>query len=226
MDLLRACIEGGEPAWEEFIRRFHPVIAGTVMRCARRFRKTSPELIDHLVQETLLKICANRCQILGEFEPGSPDDIFGFLKTVAFNVTLDYFQVGMAKRRGSGLSDAALNAYAESAVAGREGSPEIEREILLRQVDEHLATAADPAMRARDRRIFWLYYLHDISARAIAAIPALGLTQKGVESVIQRLTSHVRARRGERDPLLSGLDPSPGGQKSELAEGKSSSRTF
>jgi RNA polymerase sigma factor (sigma-70 family) len=222
-ELLRACIEGDELAWVEFIQRFHPVIAANVMRCARRFRETRPELIDDLVQETLLKVCAHRCRVLREFQPRSPDAIFGFLKTVAFSVTMDHFRIGLAEKRGFGRSDAALDVYAESAVAGSEGLPEIEREILLGQIDQHLATVADPATGARDHRIFWLYYQHGMTARAIAAIPGLGLTQKGVESVIQRLTSHVRALLGERDP---GPDPPAGEPKSDRAEGKRSTGTF
>ena len=225
-DLLHACIGGDELAWAEFIRRFHPVIAATVMRCARRFRDTGPELIDDLVQETLLKICAHRCRALREFEPVSPDAIFGFLKSVAFSVTLDHFRIRLAEKRGFGRSDAALDAYAESAVAGREGLPKIEREILLREIDQHLATVADPATGARDQRIFWLYYQHGMTARAIAGIPGLGLTQKGVESVIQRLTSHVRALLGEGNPRHPGPDPPAAEPKSNRAEGKHSSGTF
>ena len=207
-DLLHACIEGDESAWAEFIRRFHPVIAGTVMRCARRFCEPKPEQIDDLVQETLLKIYANRCRILRDFEPQSPDAIFGYLKTVSFSVTLDHFRGGMAKRRGSGHGDAALDAYAESAIAATEGLPEIEREILLREIDRYLAAGTPP----RDRRIFWLYYRRGMTTRAIAAIPGLGLTQKGVESVIQRLTGSVRA----------GLVD----MRTENAEGKPSGDTF
>jgi len=207
-DLLRACIEGGEPAWEEFLRRFQPVIAGTVARCARRFGDTGAGLIDDLVQEAFLKICANRCRVLREFQPQAPDAIFGFLKTVAFNITLDHFRGGMAEKRGSGQRDTALDAYAESAIAGSEGLPQAEREIVLREIDENLPPDTSP----RDRRIFWLYYRHGMTSRAIAEIPGLGLTQKGVESVIQRMTGHVRERLG----------PS----KIEPPKGKSSSGTF
>ena len=165
------------------------MIAGTVARCARRFGETSAELIDDLVQDTFLKLCANGCRILRDFRPQSPDAIFGFLKTVAFNATLDHFRGGMAEKRGIGL-------------------PEAEREILLREIDENMPPDASP----RDRQIFWLYYRHGMTARAIGEIPGLGLTQKGVESVIQRLIGYVRGRVGPR--------------KTERPEGKSSSGTF
>jgi RNA polymerase sigma-70 factor (ECF subfamily) len=194
-ELIRACIEDDDAAaWEEFVRRFRPVIAGTVMRTVHRFGDSAPELIDDLVQETYLKICANRCRILREFKPEFSEAIFGWLKTVAFSVTQDYFRGGLAAKRGAGRRETTLASYAGSAVSGREGLPQIERQILLRQIDEHLPDASEPATRERDRQIFWLYYRHGMTARAIAAIPGIGLTQKGVESVIQRLTNHIRHR--------------------------------
>jgi RNA polymerase sigma-70 factor (ECF subfamily) len=194
-ELIRACLDAGDrAAWEEFVRRFRPVIAGTAMRTARRFGESAPELIDDLVQETYLRICANRCRILREFQPENADAIFGWLKTVAFSVVHDHFRGGLAAKRGAGRRDAALDSYVESAVAGREALPQIERQILLREIDEHLAAAPEPTTQERDRQMFWLYYRHGMTARAIAAIPGIGLTQKGVESAIQRLTNYVRRR--------------------------------
>lgn len=200
-ELIRACVKTGDEAgWEEFVRRFRPVIAGTVMRTARRFRESAPQLIDDLVQDTYLKICANRCRILREFQPEADDAIFGLLKTVAFSVAQDYFRGGLTVKRGAGRHETPLDSFAESAVAGREGLPEMEREILIREIDELLdefLAAAEPPARERHRQIFWLYYRQGLTAREIALIPGIGLTQKGVESVIQRLTNHVRARLAE-----------------------------
>lgn len=164
------------------------------MRTTRRFGESAPELIDDLIQETYLKICANRCRILRKFHPESPESIFGWLKTVAFSVAQDHFRIDLAAKRGAGRRESAIDTYAESALAGREGLSQIERDILLRQIDENLASASEPATRERDRQIFWLHYRHGMTARAIAAIPGIGLTQKGVESVIQRLTIHIRFR--------------------------------
>src|SRR5437667_159549 len=44
----------------------------------------------------------------------------------------------------------------------------------------------------RSRLIFWLYYRSGLSASAIASIPNIGLTTKGVESALLRLTRLVR----------------------------------
>jgi RNA polymerase sigma-70 factor (ECF subfamily) len=194
-ELIAACIDDGhEAAWEEFVRRFRPVIAGTVLRTASRFGDCSPQLVDDLAQETYLKLCSNRSRILREFRPQSEDSIFGLLKTVAFSVVQDHFRGGLAVKRGGGKQESALDTYMESAVAGREGLPQIERDTLLGEIDDCLAAVTEEGSRERDRQIFWLYYRHGMTARAIGAIARIGLTPKGVESVIQRLTGLIRRR--------------------------------
>jgi len=188
-DLIRACAEGDDArAWEEFVRRVQPVIAATVLRTARRFRATSRALIDDLVQETFVKICANRCRVLREFQAENPEAIFGLVKSVALCATHDHFRSEFAAKRGSGHGDVVLDSYSESAIAGPEGLPEMERKVLLSEIDDLLADS--PRL---ERRIFWLYYRVGLTTRAIAALPGIGLSQKGVESLIQRLTVRVRA---------------------------------
>ena len=212
-ELVRACINGDdEAAWGEFVRRFRPVITGVVSRTARRFGAWSPQLIDDLVQETYLKLCANRCRILREFTPRAEESIFGLLKTIAFSVTHDYFRGATAAIRGAGRKESSLDTYLESTVAGRDALPDVERDILLNQIDSLLSSQPEPGIPQRDRQIFWLYYRHGMTARAIAAIPHIGLTPKGVESAIQRLTSLVRQQLADT-PM-------------EKAEGKSSSSSL
>lgn len=190
--LIQVCVESGDAAaWQEFVRLFHPVIAGTVARTAHRFREASPQLIDDLVQETYLKICANQCRILREFTPRGPDSIFGLLKTVAFSVAHDHFRHQLAARRDSGKPDQPLDESRQGGGTPHEHLPPGERKILLGQIDRYLKSGAETPHR--DRSIFWLHYRQGLTGREIAAIPRIGLTQKGVESVIQRLTSQVRA---------------------------------
>ena len=196
-ELIQACVSASDAdAWEEFVRRFRPVIAATAMRTARRFGECEPQLIDDLVQDTYLKICANRCRMLRDFHAEAPDAIFGLLKRVAFSVTHDYFRGGLAAKRRAGHRDTTLDSFVESTIASSEGLPQLEREILIHQIDEHLTADTEPVTGNRDRQIFWLYYRHGMTTRAIAEIPFIGLTPKGVESVIQRLTKLVRTRLG------------------------------
>jgi RNA polymerase sigma-70 factor (ECF subfamily) len=184
--------KGDAVAWEEFVRRVRPVIARTVLRAARRFGEASPQLMDDLVQETYLKICANDCRVLREFRPKSVESIFGLFKPVAYSVVHDHFRCHLARKRGGGRCESVFDDYAEDVVANREGWPAVERGILLGQIDDCLASVAVGGTAARDRRIFWLYYRHGMTPRAISAIARLGLTPKGVESVLHRLTVLVR----------------------------------
>jgi tetratricopeptide (TPR) repeat protein len=89
-ELIRACVETGHAdAWEEFMRRFHGVIASTVIRTARG--AISAAAIDQLIQDTYLKIWDNRRRVLREVQTQGQEAILGLLKTIASSVTMDYF---------------------------------------------------------------------------------------------------------------------------------------
>jgi RNA polymerase sigma-70 factor (ECF subfamily) len=49
----------------------------------------------------------------------------------------------------------------------------------------------------RNTRIFWLHYRVGLSARNIADLPGIGLTTKGVESILLRITKELRERMAE-----------------------------
>jgi RNA polymerase sigma-70 factor (ECF subfamily) len=200
-DLIRACIDTSDAySWEEFVRRTHAVIAATVFRTARRFGETSPALIADLVQDVYLRICDNRCRVLREFHADAPEAIFGLMKAIAFTAAQDHFRAGVAKKRGSGRSEETMDSIAGRAVPAAEGAETLEREILLEEIDRFLACSST------ERRIFWLYYRHGYTSRAIAALPGIGLTQKGVESTLHRLTSRVKEWLNSRksDPQAEG----------------------
>jgi RNA polymerase sigma-70 factor (ECF subfamily) len=194
-ELIRVCADSADQEnWEELIHRVHPVIAATIVRTASRFKEFSRSIADDLIQETYLRICANRFRLLREFHANEPEAIFGYLKTVAFNVAVDHFRKKSAAKRGAAAPEYPIDGYLENAVpAGEKGGLSVEsmdRQILLAEIDRYLS---ESDVRPSERRIFWLYYRHGMTARAIAAIANIGLTQKGVESAIHRLTGLVRS---------------------------------
>src|SRR5262245_52549937 len=67
-ELICACVEGEAAAWQEFMRRFHRIIAITAYRAARRWGENMQEVADDLAQETYLKLCADRARVLREFD--------------------------------------------------------------------------------------------------------------------------------------------------------------
>lgn len=192
-DLIQACAEGGDPAaWEEFVRRFQALISSVVFRTARRWGADSPALVDDLVQESYLKLCRDHMRVLREFRPDHPEAFFGFLKVIAANVVHDHFRALRSKKRAADVLP-----LDPATTCGIDALKGIERAILLREIDAILDSLPGDD-RGRDRTVFWLYYRQGLTAHAIAGLPTVSLTVKGVESIIRRLTRFVREQITDR----------------------------
>jgi RNA polymerase sigma-70 factor (ECF subfamily) len=197
-ELVRICAEGGHaPEWSEFIRRFHPLITRVAVRTAQIWGESSPSVVDDLVQETYLKLCAEDCRLLRSFQPHQPGAIYGYIKMVTANVVHDHFKASHAAKRGSGRAAEDVEDIGERArkTGARSATDQqtIERSILIQQIDQHLTKSIPSVDLRRNRLIFWLYYRDGLTAKAIASIPGVGLTPKGVESLLLRLTRLVRS---------------------------------
>jgi RNA polymerase sigma-70 factor (ECF subfamily) len=206
-ELIQACTENGDAAaWEEFVRRFHSLIAAVVLRTARRWGSNSPELVDDLIQETYLKICSQRKLLLREFTPHHPEAFYGYLKVVTSNVVHDYFRARHSQKRGLGLAESSIEdvEFIRTALS-KAPTEDVHRNILLNEVDGILcsALAGDEQTQTRDRTIFWLYYRYGLTAPAIARLSSIALTVKGVESVIHRSTRLVRERLAPLDEAVN-----------------------
>jgi RNA polymerase sigma-70 factor (ECF subfamily) len=216
-ELTRICAEGGaREAWEEFVQRFNPVIAGVVVRTARRWVQPSRQLLDDLVQDTYLKLCADNCRLLRTFEARQPDAIYGYLKTVAANVVHDHFKAAHAVKRGSGnavLQDGPEENVMEQIPDQKEpASVGMDREVLIQQIDQHLGHIVEAEELTRSRLIFWLYYRSGLTASAIARVPGVSLSTKGVESALLRMTRSLRTALAapSNSPGVKNRDPDRG----------------
>jgi DNA-directed RNA polymerase specialized sigma24 family protein len=72
--------------------------------------------------------------------------------------------------------------------------------------------SAPEVIGERDRALFWLYYLQGFTAEEIARLPVAGLTAKGVESALRRVTRWLREeieRRRLEDQTESGQEMKP-----------------
>ncbi|MGD0162324.1 MAG: sigma-70 family RNA polymerase sigma factor [Candidatus Sulfotelmatobacter sp.] len=196
-ELIQACAEGNDPAaWEEFIRRFHPLIASVVRRTARRWGNDSPELVDDLIQEAFLKIYGGRRRVLSGFKPHHPEAFSGFLAVITANLVNDYFRTRHSQKHGSGQPEGSIDdspAVADAAATNRPAE-HVFRNLQIGEVERALSSCVGGAEPERDLTIFWLYYKEGVSAAAIARLPSILLNVKGVESVIHRLTRCVRER--------------------------------
>lgn len=193
-ELVQTCAYSDDPAaWEEFVRRFHPLIAAVVLRTAQLWGVPSRQLLDDLIQEIYLKLCADRRKLLAEFESTHPNAAFGFLRVVSGNLVRDHFRASTAGKRGGGQAEHSIDVTLESAPSSfAKATSSVERQILIRQIESCLERCLPGAEHERSRTIFWLYYRQGLSAKAIASLPGIGLTTKGVESTILRLTRLLR----------------------------------
>ena len=193
-ELVAACAGSkDEAAWAEFIRRFHIVIAAAVLRTARRWGEPSRSQLDDLIQDTYLKLCENNCRLLRSFRPRREDSIYGFLKVVATNVVHDHFKAALAAKRGAGQTETLTDPVRmDPKIPDPNSFDVVGQRLQLVQVDDILTQLTAGKDQERKRMIFWLRHRQGLTASEIAAIPSLGLTTEGVESVLMRLVAMIR----------------------------------
>lgn len=183
-ELLRLCLQGDQAAWLEFVRRFQPLIAGVVVKTIRHWTNPTPALVDDLIQDTYLKLCAKNSRALREFDFQHENSLFGFLKVVASNVVRDHFRKPRPPDDDVELDKIQVATPSRSA----------ERNILIGEIRQCLETHAAGPNFTRDCAIFWLYYRQGLTAKAISDLPAIGLTVKGVESTLLRLIRLIKEK--------------------------------
>jgi RNA polymerase sigma-70 factor (ECF subfamily) len=84
--------------------------------------------------------------------------------------------------------------------------------VLIQEITRHLDLCMAGPDFERNRRIFWLHYRAGLSARAIADLPGICLSPKGVESILMRLTKDLRQRMaGSLVPSRKQMQPEPEG---------------
>jgi RNA polymerase sigma-70 factor, ECF subfamily len=198
-ELLRQCsIAGSGEAWEEFVRRFHRLIATVAMRTADRLGDSSKQTVDDLIQQTYLKLCDDNFRVLRNFQQQHRDAFIGYIKVVTANVVRDHFKAAHSEKRGANRVERIMEEFIPPAGDGSAGSPKaIERAVLIQEINHQLDLCVLGPDQERNNRIFWLYYRAGLSARAIASLPGMGLTAKGVESIIARITKDLRQRMVE-----------------------------
>ena len=189
---MKACANANDQvAWAEFIRRFQPLIAGAALRTARMWSDISSPHLDDLIQETYLKLCEDNCRLLRSFEARHEDSIFGFLKVLAANVVHDHFKAALATKRGAGIQDLP-SADLETAPDSHDSFVDVAHRLQMQRIDRILNQVAAGKDEERKRIIFWLRHRQGFTASEIAALPAIGLTTEGVESVLWRLSVMIR----------------------------------
>jgi RNA polymerase sigma-70 factor (ECF subfamily) len=193
-DLAKACACSADAAeWEEFLRRCAPLASLVALRVSRLWGNgSSPATVDDIVQEIFLKLCEQDRRILRDFQPRGENSFLGLLRIVSASVANDYFRrIYSVKRGGKVVTMPLVEDGANLPSATAHPGAKIQRYVLLVQLDRKLRSAPE-VIGQRDRDLFWLYYLQGFTAEEIAALPSFGLTPKGVESALRRVTKWLR----------------------------------
>jgi RNA polymerase sigma-70 factor (ECF subfamily) len=201
-DLAKLCAHSSDAAeWEEFVRRSVPLASLVALRVSRMWvSDPSPATVDDIVQEVFLKLCEQERRILRDFVPRGEDSFFGLLRIVSASVANDYFRrLYSVKRGGKVVTMALADDETQVSLDAARPAERIVHSALLAQLDQKLRSAPD-SIGERDRALFWLYYLQGFTAEEIARMPATGLTAKGVESALRRVTAWLRGEVGPAKP--------------------------
>lgn len=185
-DLLHLCISSeDQELWRQFVRRTQPLIASVIINTIRRWQEPGPSLVDDLIQDTFLKLFANDRKALRSIKNEYENTIFGYLRVVASNVVRDHFRRTENRVEEVELSDPVMP-------PSPDGLNRIEFARVKDQIQTRLQSLAPSETYPRDESIFWLYYEQGYTAKEISLLPTVGLTVKGVESTLHRLTRFIR----------------------------------
>jgi len=182
-----------DDAWEEFVSRVGKPISLVIMRTASLWGQPSRSVVEDLIQATYLKLWEGGRNLLRDFAIERPEAILGYLKKTAVNATHDYFKHGHTQTSGGDKPHVSTIDVEPEAGEDVHGSQEkIAFGVFLSEIDEHLKRCLSGPDQERDRTIFWLYFRQGMSTKEIASLPSMGLTTKGVGSVIERLKHLIR----------------------------------
>jgi RNA polymerase sigma factor (sigma-70 family) len=203
-ELAKACARSADAEeWADFVRRCAPLASLMAIRICRMWLSSpSPATVDDIVQEIFLKLCERERRILRDFEPRGEDSFLGLLRLVSASVANDYFRRQYsAKRGGKVVTMPLLEDGAQLPAATMQSAADMRKSALMDQLDRKLR-AAPEVIGERDRAFFWLYYLQGFTAEEIAALAASGLTAKGVESALRRVTIWLRTQVDGEKPAV------------------------
>jgi RNA polymerase sigma-70 factor (ECF subfamily) len=187
-ELLQLCLStDAEEHWREFVRRTQPLIASVIINTVGRWKQPAPTLVDDLIQDTYVKLFANDKKALRSIKNEHENTIFGYLKVIASNVVRDHFRQPINKADEVELTDAVVP-------PGPHDKEHLNFVENKEEVKTVLKTLSSSETCERDVAIFWFYYEQGYTAKEISLMPHLGLTVKGVEGVILRLTRYLRGK--------------------------------
>jgi RNA polymerase sigma-70 factor (ECF subfamily) len=181
-NLVELCLDRNEDAWVELMRRYHLLIVKIASRTIRRWFRPTPNLLDDLFKDVLVKICANEFRVLRELEWRHEGTLRGLLQVASSTVAQDYLRRCLAQSRSLHLEQQLEEFVHDRQVKGTHSA--VEHKILLQLIPHE-------PNRTRDIAMFLLYYGYCVTAAELAWLYHLGT--KTVESKLLRLSRLARA---------------------------------
>lgn len=186
-DLLEHCLcSNDEAGWSEFLRRITPTISGVVYNKVSRWGRPDPGLVQDLVHDTLLKLFDKEKAALRNFEPQHENAIFGYVKVIARHVVDDY-----RHPKEESLEDGGNTIEDE-----KSSEAELFLKVQCAEIEQCIEKLDATQM---EKGIFWSFYRFRYTAKAIAEMPGVNLSVKGVETILARMIRQVKAemKRGK-----------------------------
>ena len=191
-EVAKACLETGtEEAWCEFVRRTQTDLSGTVRRACFRYRLDPYEHSDDLVQGVYLKLVEKPFKLLKRLACLDDKGIILYLRAVATNRTTDLYR-RLGKQAENLFSTDSLESLNQELP---DNNPiDADRTLMFQKVNQIVSESLSGPNAVRDRAVFWLYFREGLSARQIAAVPGIGLSESDVEVLLRRLIRILRKR--------------------------------
>ena len=178
-ELVTACIEGRQGAWESFVRRFAPLIFAVARRSLRsRGLSPAPDDLDDICENTFLAFVK---------------DDFALLRTYDRRYALSTY-VGVVARTQAGRFARRRRGFASEIDVAELPSRTAEDPALAVEEGDLVAAlrATLEEMPERDRTILTLFYFSDRDYRAIAT--DLKISPNSVGAALHRARERLRAR--------------------------------
>jgi RNA polymerase sigma factor (sigma-70 family) len=196
-DLIRECGRKltNQALWAEFQDRFRERIFTYLLRILHHRRIDRDDMVsvaDDLAQDVCMRLVQNDGRILRDFKGETELTVAAFLARVCATVVGDHCRRESAQIRGGG--DVVPISILKNDADRWQPASDFDTDAILRCMDVRRLVESDPEQRhaARNALVFQLYYIDGFTFAEIAAYPGFNLTERGVETVLQRMRARIR----------------------------------
>jgi RNA polymerase sigma factor (sigma-70 family) len=200
--LFSLCAHGEErsAAWTEFLRRYETriryFIRGTLRQAGADKRGALGGVQEgDLFQNTVLRLVENDYAAIKRFSGTREDELLAYLAVISRSVVRDHLRRHRAFKRRGETEELSGPVGSRTALDGAVEHPTLERQLLARELmslSQDTITRRSGDSSSRDRLVFQLHFLHDLSFAQIAECKGINLSKAGVEKLVNRLVNRIR----------------------------------